>query len=56
MSEDHDWYPDLHTADDIAAAREVLMTWREHTGDEDAATRMAQQITKRAVDLGLERP
>jgi hypothetical protein len=53
---DRDWYTNLDTAEDIAKACEVLMRWIEQTGDEDAGCRMAEAITARAVELGLETP
>jgi hypothetical protein len=49
-----EWYSDMHTADDIAAARSILMKWADHTGNADAAARMAQRTTERAITLGLE--
>jgi hypothetical protein len=49
-----DWYQDLATAEDIREARRVLMLWTEQTGDVDASCRMAEAITARAVELGLE--
>lgn len=48
-----DWYSDLDTADDIARAREILMVWSDQ-GDMDALARMAEGITERAIELGLE--
>ncbi len=51
-----DWYGDMHTAEDVAAARLVLMRWIEHTGNTDHGARMAARITARAVELGLEEP
>lgn len=51
-----DWYSNMRTAGDIAMARQVLMKWAEQTGHADEACRMAERITARAVELGLEKP
>ena len=49
-----DWCDCLHTAEDIASARAALTTWTEHAGNADTAASMAGDITKRAIELGLE--
>lgn len=54
--ESGDWYSDMHTAGDIAWARQILMKWTEHTGSTEDCQRMAGRITARAVALGLEKP
>jgi len=36
------WYDHLHTAEDIARTREVLMAWAEGTGNADAGARIAE--------------
>jgi hypothetical protein len=51
-----DWYDGMHTAEDVAAARLVLMRWIERTGNADEGGQMAERITVRAVELGLEEP
>lgn len=51
-----DWYDDMHTAEDVAAARLVLMRWIEHTSNDADGMRMAERITARAVELGIEKP
>ena len=51
-----DWYDGMHTAEDVAAARRVLMRWIEHTGNTDEGARMTERSTDRAVELGLEEP
>jgi hypothetical protein len=51
-----DWYGDIHTAEDVAAAWLVLMRWIERTGNTDDGARMAERITARAVELGMEQP
>jgi hypothetical protein len=49
-------WADLHTAQDIAEAREVLMTWAGGSAaSPGAVARQARGITARAVELGLER-
>jgi hypothetical protein len=55
-------YAVLHTAQDITAMREVVMTWaagnQVDSPEDIQATRerMARGITARAVELGLEKP
>jgi hypothetical protein len=51
-----DWYGDMHTTEEVAAARLVLMWWIERTGKTDDGARMADRITARAVELCLEEP
>ena len=46
----------MHTADDIASARQILMRWTQHTGNTEDSQRMADRITARAIKLGLEQP
>jgi hypothetical protein len=50
------WCDRLHTAEDVASARAALATWAERADNTDVAARMADDITKRAVALGLEAP
>lgn len=49
-----DWCSRLRTADDIASARQTLTTWAGRTGNTALAESMAEDITKRAITLGLE--
>jgi hypothetical protein len=54
----------LHTADDVAAERALLMSWREHMEETEGglgfrthrvlAVGIESAITFRAVELGLE--
>lgn len=48
------WCDRLHTAEDIASARQTLAAWATQTGNTDVAARMAGDITRRAIGLGLE--
>jgi len=49
-----DWCDYLHTAEGVKSARIILMTWIRNPGNADLAARMAEDITKRAIELGLE--
>jgi hypothetical protein len=61
-------YSYLHTAEDIALWRERIMAWAESVGAvaaegdpsaldyRESAIRMAELVTERAVELGLEEP
>lgn len=52
--EDQGWCGWLHTAEDVASARAGLATWAGQVGNTDTAASMAEDITKRAIALGLE--
>jgi hypothetical protein len=61
-------YEYLHTAEEIAAFRERIMAWSESVAElarqgdpsaldyRQAAAKMAAGVTRRAIELGLERP
>ena len=49
-----DWCGYLHTAEDITSARQALTTWAEQTGSTGVAESLADDITRRAIGLGLE--
>jgi hypothetical protein len=51
--DDYDW-SDVTTAEEVAAYREMLMVWCEHTGRTEATAGMSDALTERAVELGLE--
>jgi hypothetical protein len=48
------WCDRLHTAEDITGARAALVAWSARTGNTDVAASMTEDITRRAIDLGLE--
>lgn len=48
------WCNSLHTAEDITGARTALAAWSARTGNTGIAESMAEDITKRAIVLGLE--
>jgi len=63
------FWDDLHTAEDIAAGREMVMVWAENAqhhnhphvfpdscGWRETVQELAAGITARAVELGLEAP